>query len=452
MNKSITSSKSALHSNWLVPVWLVAVTLVMAAQLFVEINRYAVNLLYLDQWDAYDTLFREKPFFQSFMAQAGQLRLGVGGWISNVTAIATNWNTRSESFVIGFLMLLVALAAFYLKWRLFSKFVIWDALIALICLSMALTDVPVYAAFPSHSVVPALLLMVFAICLTIKNVKLRFVALAVLNFLTMFTGWGIFIGVLSPIVFSYLFVKYRRVGDGVANRWAGIALVASVLSLLLFVSTNRFSTGVGCFTFPHFPLQDNFRFISKMFSYSVGLRCVNVLSMYVGPLFILAFVVVLLNRIWRLWQAEEYDAESLVISFLISFSILYALATTVGRVCLGDCASNAGRYQPLLIPAWIGLYFGVVAIESRFHVSRIALLILTFCFLTPQWKSARYESSMAYFRTTKTRWKDCYLQKEDVVTCDREAGEGINPPSPSSIEQERLDYLKARHLNLFADK
>ncbi|HUS10737.1 MAG TPA: hypothetical protein VMZ30_09750 [Pyrinomonadaceae bacterium] len=83
------------------PWWALAnlaiVTLILAIQLFIKINRYAVNLFYMDQWDTYKPLFRGDNLWRIFLAQEGQLRLGVGGWVCAAVASTTAWNTRAES-------------------------------------------------------------------------------------------------------------------------------------------------------------------------------------------------------------------------------------------------------------------------------------------------------------------------------------------------------------------
>src|SRR5438067_7652812 len=68
---------------------------------------------------------------------------------------------------------------------------------------------------------------------------------------------------------------------------------------------------------------------------------------------------------------------------------------------------------------------------------------------------------MTHFRDGKQRWKDCYLQNEDVDQCNQITGFPIYPPAggrPRVDEkrqnltlQEKLQYLKKRRLNLYLD-
>ena len=81
--------------GWAVTVWLAALTLALSAQLFINIDRTAVNMLFMDQWDTYQPLFKGYNFLHLFIAQEGQLRLGVGGWVCKLVAVSTGWNTGS---------------------------------------------------------------------------------------------------------------------------------------------------------------------------------------------------------------------------------------------------------------------------------------------------------------------------------------------------------------------
>ena len=117
--------KTVEFKPWFVPGSLALVTAAMAVQLFIKINRFAVNILFSDQWDTYQPIFNGDNAWRIFTAQVGQLRLGVGGLLSAAVAEATNWNTRAESFFIGLTMVLIALVAVYLKHRLFGKLTFW---------------------------------------------------------------------------------------------------------------------------------------------------------------------------------------------------------------------------------------------------------------------------------------------------------------------------------------
>lgn len=432
-------------------VLLCIVTLGVAVRFFVLTNRYAVNVLFSDQWDTSRPLFYEYGIWQSFTLQHGPPRLGVGIFVTEAVAHATAWNTRAEAFAIGLICCLIAVAALYLKWRLFRSLTIWDSLIPPICLSLSQVSSAVVESFPAYSAVPVLLLMLYAIALTCGNVKLRYGAASLLNFLLVFSCWGIFVGFLTPLLLALLLFRHADARDPLAKRWAGVALAASLLSLALFFIDYKFQPAVACFHFPHYPLRDYFLFVSHIFSNSVGVGCTYQRAAEgVGTLLLLVFLFVLATKLRGLARGKEYEPKRIVIALFISFSLVFALNAAFGRVCLGVCAAVADRYQPLLTPAWLGLYFAAASLGKRFQRASAGLLMLALCCLLPQLKESSYVRDMDYYAEAKKKWVACYLEKEDAATCDENAGLSIYTLNRDADLKDRLDYLKRRRLNFFA--
>jgi hypothetical protein len=54
------------------------------------------------------------------------------------------------------------------------------------------------------------------------------------------------------------------------------------------------------------------------------------------------------------------------------------------------------------------------------------------------------------FADAKRRWRNCYLRTGDVHYCDKNADFKLYPVPEETQLQQKLDYLKAHHLNLFA--
>ena len=50
----------------------------------------------------------------------------------------------------------------------------------------------------------------------------------------------------------------------------------------------------------------------------------------------------------------------------------------------------------------------------------------------------------------KRRWAACYRQRHDIRSCDLETGFPLHPAPAAARMQEKLDFLEARRLNLFA--
>jgi hypothetical protein len=428
------------------------VTLATTAHLFLKIHRNTINILFSDQWDTYNPLFSDYGIWQSFTHQHGPIRLGVGIFVSEAVAIVTGWNTRGEAFVVGLMLVLIGIMAVYLKWRLFKKLTIWDSLIPMICLSPAQLEAVTILPFPAYSAIPVLLLMLYAICLTCQNIKLRYSALSLLNFLLIFSSWGFFVGLLTPFLLCYLVLHHMTARHLQAKYWDEIALAASLLSLGLFFINYTFIPAVECFRFPHHPLREYLWFVGHIVSSSTALLCTfygYLLSRVFETLLMLSFIVAWVSRFWKISHTVEYEPVDLISAIFIGFSFVFVVTTAIGRVCLGECAADSARYRLLLVPAWLGLYFIVATTKNNFYRTCAWILILTLCCLLPQLRSPYYERTIRYFNEVKGKWKACYLEKEDSETCDKKVGMSIYHPNPSTIVQDKLVYLKQRNLNFF---
>ena len=431
------------------------VTLGLAAQLFFKIHRYAVNVLFSDQWDTYAPLFQGYSLWQSFALQSGIGRMGVGTFVTEVVAMATGWNTRAEAFVIGSIMVLVAMAAVYLKARLFGKLTAWDALIPMIFLGVTMADGPVVVPFPAYSAVPLLLHMLYALCLTCQSTRLRYGLLSLLNFLLVFANYHFFAALLTPCWLVYAVYRHAAERDGPATRHAALALALSPVPFTLFFMNYHFLPAVDCFEFPHKPLLDYMWFVATMFSNSVGVpfgyyalpvtRCV-------GTLIALGFIAVLAFSLRKLFRGGLAEPAHLVAALFIGFSLLFAVNAAIGRVCLGEYAAHATRYLALMSPAWLGVYFAATSLKNRHLRAGAGIVIFALCFLLPQSKSDHYERSQRYYSDIKRKWIACYLRTGDAALSDTEAGLSIYAPNASPAVQDRLDYLQARQLNFFADR
>jgi hypothetical protein len=167
-------------------------------------------------------------------------------------------------------------------------------------------------------------------------------------------------------------------------------------------------------------------------------------------LLVSAFVLAAASKLRELFRREGDESRALVVLFFVGFSLIFALSVAFGRVCMGACAANSARYQALLTPAWLGLYFATSSLGTRFRRTAARAFLLAFCFLLPQAKVSVYDEMMRTYSEAKKRWRDCYLQKEDAGRCDEEVGLSINTPASSALIRGRLDYLKRRRLNFYA--
>src|SRR5205807_4968801 len=125
--------------QWRVPLLVSTACLVYAGRMFWLISRYAVNIFYVDQWDFNNaTLVQRHSLWQMFRWQHGPHRQGVGALFERMVDPLFGWNSRTESFVIGGVIVVAAVCALWLKKRLYGELSVYDVVIPAILLTPAL--------------------------------------------------------------------------------------------------------------------------------------------------------------------------------------------------------------------------------------------------------------------------------------------------------------------------
>jgi hypothetical protein len=137
-----------------------------------------------------------------------------------------------------------------------------------------------------------------------------------------------------------------------------------------------------------------------------------------------------------------------VVALLLGLTTLFVLNTAVGRVCTGLATGGSSRYVPYVVPGWLA-----VVIAARCWARPAlgwsvvgAVLVL----IAVRTLNTRGDEEMGrHFADGKRRWAECYRRRHDIQGCDRETGFPLYPNPAWTRMQEKLDFLEARHLNLF---
>src|SRR4030081_2054874 len=193
--------------NWLEEQWvtlLVAVAFIFyAARLFRLISRYAVNIFFSDQWEFNDaTLFQKHSLWQIFDWQHGPHRQGLGALFEKLVDPIFGWNSRIESFIVWGVIVTAAICALWLKRRLYGSFSVFDVVIPAILFIPAQWETLFVTANFSHGPFPLLLILVYCLSWTFGKRAVRYPLVLLINFVSIYTGFGIFLGVLTPILLA----------------------------------------------------------------------------------------------------------------------------------------------------------------------------------------------------------------------------------------------------------
>ncbi|HZC24528.1 MAG TPA: hypothetical protein VE866_14395, partial [Candidatus Binatia bacterium] len=200
----------AIH-YWLLsygPAAVVAVAFAFfATRLFRLISQYAVNVFFSDQWDFNNaTLFQKHSPWEIFTWQHGPHRQGIGGLFAKLVEPYFGWNSRTESFVVGGVIVVAAICALWLKKKLYGCFSFWDVLIPALIFVPAQYETLFITANFAHGPFPLLLILLYCLAWTCQNRAARYSLILIINFVTIYTGFGLLLGVLTPVL---LILDYR---------------------------------------------------------------------------------------------------------------------------------------------------------------------------------------------------------------------------------------------------
>src|SRR5712692_3968691 len=189
------TKRSTLGLDRLARLLPILLLVALAIRLFVFVDRWAVNVLFRDQWDLL------------------------------IAAIysATGWNTRVEIFALAGIVVLASAIALSMVRRSCGPSG-WDVCVPLICLTTAQVEIFASTPNPAHGALPFLFIMFCAWSWTVQREPARTACASLANFCAVSTGFSWFVGLITPILFLL---------DDRAARQAGRRPVLSLIGLLI---------------------------------------------------------------------------------------------------------------------------------------------------------------------------------------------------------------------------
>jgi len=452
-------SQSGLKGNgrsWplRVPTWAssLVVSLVFlfyAARFFRLISRWAVNIFFWDEWDVTNaTLFQHHSWWEIFTWQVGPQREGIGGVFAAVVEPLFRWNSRSESFLVGGIIASTALLALYLKHRLYGSLSLLDVTVPILYFTPRQYENVFVTVNIARDTVPAFLLIVYCLAWITEPPAKRYVILLAINFLAIYTGFGLFIGVLTPVL---LILDYLAHGNRSWKLFAGSVLVA-LLSLASFFIGYKSIPGLDCFTWRLISPRMYLRFVGVMFAKFFAIpgteRWTRIAGMIIFFILLATAVLVVRNL---LRERDHHDnnvrQRGLATTALIGYGLVFAANAAYGRACFGIFFALSSRYVIFLIPAFLGLYFFCLTLRSK----RVRVLTALALLLAALPASLYLDPAWFLFPQKKAEWKDCYKRLENIRQCDEIVGFKIYPSPEATHLEDKLQYLKQTHQNLYAD-
>ena len=449
LETSVSSHSKSLRSQ---PRWkfiaVFAVFAALSARLLGLISQYAVNVFFMDQWEFNEaTLFEEHSLWEMFRWQHGPHRQGLGAILSFLIDPLFQWNSRTESFLVGAIVILTAGCAVWLKRRIFGDFTVFDVCIPLILLTPLQYETLFITANLAHGPLPLLLVVLFCLAWTIQKAPLRLGLILFLNFLAIHTGFGFFLGLITPAaLFADYWVNLRFLGKG--RLLFLTSLLVSVASLAFFFVNYHFETSVDCS--PHLfqsPLSYA-QFLWLMYANTLAVKGTGFLAVSVGVVVLAAVFAALFVSIATLRTAHADRAAPLVTAILLAFCLLFSANAAYGRSCLGIQVAQVSRYVIYMGCGLLGLYFFLVKLPSstfrNFVLLAFAAVLIGTIPIRPQDRAV-----MNFVHSAKANWKTCYMQFEDIRGCNHAVGYGVYPNTDRDLKG-KLEFLKRTKQNLYA--
>ncbi len=422
------------------------------------VESFSVNLLVWDQWDLYDAFFEPHSWVELFRWQHGPHRQGVGFFLTKIVAALSGWNTRVESFAIGGVIVLAMVVAIILKKRLTASLQWSDATIAVIFLTPLQWSIFASVPNPSHGAVPLLMMMGYCIGWTLRHPWARFATVLILNFLLIYTGFGLVVGIITPVLLTVELLtslKHRHR----QYRWGLlVAIVISLIGAASFFVGYRFMPAAPGFQFPIAAHWQYPAFVVLMLANFWGVKGVGVASFVAGTATLMVMLALCTHHIGH-WTREgatgktanNSSAIDSVVVVLIAATLLFCILSAIGRVALGLNTAQASRYVTYLIPGFFGAYLHFVSRPPKKTkpIFLTAFLIGLIAATVPL-RSADVQT-MSWLKQSKIRWKENYLQTGNVEESNRRTHFMIYPDSERTRLDRKLAYMKARGLNLFQD-
>lgn len=432
-----------------------AAYLILLVRLLWFVDQNAVNILFWDQWDFLTPLFNEsKNLWGIYSHQHGPHRQGLGGLLMAVIYPLSDWNVRVEVFTSVGIMAFSCWMALLIKKRLWGKYSWTDIFIPMAFFTLLQFEIFIATPNLSHGSLPVFLVTLTAFLLTFENQIIRALGLASVVFLSTYTGFAIFSGILVMFLMVIFSVKSSTTK---IRFWNIAALAMSLIFFLSFFLHYQFMPAVDCFQFPHPRPFEYLEFSVAQFGCAWGIWNV---SAYPQTLLLkqiitysLFITILLIAAFFAFQTIRTQDKKSVVIFYLSSFTIIFIFFTAIGRVCLGIEVSHASRYIPYTIPGMLALYFTFLIIGKLPEIpARIKTLLMLTLFMLMTFREVvtiRNTDAVNHYRDAKINWSKCYLENNDINYCNEKVSFQVYPNNDRI--KDKLEYLKVRKLNFFKE-
>lgn len=435
---------------WLSPSFVLGtVTLILGVRFFLFIWRHSANLLVFDQWDFLDPFFSGSPGIRElFFEQHGPHREGIGLLVDKVLYPLTHWDVRVDTLTIGVCVFSAMILALVLKRKVIGAFSYSDIAIPMMFLNFLQYEALIGTPNPAYSAFPLLMIVLYCFALLHSNRFIKYSLVLLLNFLLIYTGFGVFMGLVTVGILAvdcYRGLTCRQLGS-FALPFASLLIAGVSLGSFFMNYSTVPVTQVVALNANRLLLYP--RFISDLFLHFLGADPGSVPTEIFGGAIFLGMVFIFGKHVLELMKRDQAPSgQHLVGTALIGYTLCFSASNAVGRALFGVEQAYSSRYVTLMIPAYLAAYFYLL---SRAWRGARALVLGSFVVLMLQSCLRKPYPAINWFTYNKRAWAACYVRTEDIEYCNKLTGFEIHPSPTGTNLKEKLDYLKKHRLNLFA--
>ena len=402
------------------------------------VHDHANRILFSDQWIFLNPILSGNAWTM-FSWQHGPHRQGVGDLIIWAAVTWSRWSATGIAWATFAVMATGAAVALRLKRELAGPLSLADCAIPFLFLRLGYYEELVTVPNPAHGAAPILLLVVSALLALRLEGEKRDLALSVMIFLSVNTGFALFGAAVMALMMCGEFLIGSS-GRAALQFSTKVVLPLSALSTF-FIHYRYGDYASECVARGVPGALLLVQFVGAMLGHYFEASGQALLWLGLPIVLAVTSFGVLLLRDWFVLARPRRHTAILLAG--VASTLGFAIATAHGRYCLGPEAPTASRYQPLLIPAFLALF---VALREGLLRNLFAAVIVCTAFYLP----ANDWATLRGFDDAKRRWERCYRLEHSVERCDRETSFAVYPVPANVRLQERMDYFEKNKLGIFA--
>jgi hypothetical protein len=431
--------KEIPSKNIFPPVFIVsAVFSLVSAVSFFLVHKFAVNVLFWDEWDYYKPYFTGQNLWRQYISQHDAHYLGLGGIVIGLLNRLTAWDSRVVAYVTLFIVFAAVLLALALQLKLAGELSWADAIIPLSLLTLTQMETFVTMPLIVEAGVPMFLVFLYCWCWTTHSHSKTGMMLLI-QFLLCFTGYGyVFLPAIGWVLLLNLFSRER----GLSPLHTTLLLAGIVVSFIMFSHYLDYSA-------LHNSLEDK----------PIFARYVHYLWLLGATLFgfgadkwgVIAGTCYIAALIWAFAQAirsglKKMEAHAAIVAILTGGILVYIALNTAARAMHFGVMS---RYMTFLAIGCVGIYLQLRREKaSRYWIGSVLLIILVLNGSVPALIHSS-ETSWAIMSRMKVQWTNCYRQTLDLKQCTQQYPPGVYPIPEATDLSAKLLFLQKNELNLF---